>query len=66
MFIVFGGGYHVFMVANRIGFVYSYMLMCGTYFCGAVVNLELRILWMEVRYAPPSLKSYRNCEGFQS
>ena len=27
MFIVFGGGYHIFMVANRIGFVYSYMLV---------------------------------------
>ena len=27
MFIVFGGGYHVFMVSNRIGFVYSYMLV---------------------------------------
>ena len=66
MFIVFGGGYHVFMVANRIGFVYSYMLVGETYFCGALAILELRILWMEVRYAPPSLKFYRSCEGFQS
>ena len=33
MFIVFGGGYHVFMVANRIGFVYSYMLVRETHFC---------------------------------
>ena len=48
MFIVFGGGYHVFMVANRIGFVYFYMLVHETYFCGAVAILESRILWMEV------------------
>ena len=26
MFTIFGGGYHVFMVANRIGCFYSYML----------------------------------------
>ena len=66
MFIVYGGGYHVFMVANRIGFVWFYILAHETYFCGAVAILELRILWMEVRYAPPSLKFSRTCEGFQS
>ena len=48
MFIVFGGGYYVFMMANRINFVYSYMLVCETYFCGAMAILESRILWMEV------------------
>ena len=65
MFIIFGGGYHVFMVANRIGFVYSYMLVHETYFCRVMAILESRILWMEVRYAPPSLKFNRSCEGFQ-
>ena len=54
------------MVANRIGFVLSYILAHETYFCGAVAILESRILWMEVRYAPPSLKFSRTCEGFQS
>ena len=44
MFIVFGGGYHVFMMANRISFVYSYMLVHETNFCGIVAILELRIL----------------------
>ena len=66
MFIVFGDGYHVFMVANRIGFVYSYILAHETYFCGAMAILESKILWMEVRYAPPLLKFSRICEGFQS
>ena len=66
MFIVFGGGYHVFMVANKIGFVWSYILARGTHSCEVVAILELRILWMEVRYAPPSLKFNRTCEGFQS
>ena len=65
MFIVFGGGYHVFMVANRIGFVYSYMLVREIHFCEAVAILESRILWMEVRFSPLSLKFYRSCEGFQ-
>ena len=51
MFIIFGGGYHVFMVANRIHFVYSYMLVRETYFCGVVAISESRILWMEVRFA---------------
>ena len=64
MFIVFGSGYHVFMAASRIGFVYSYMLLHETYFCGAVSILESRILWMEVGYAPPSLKFYRSCAVF--
>ena len=54
------------MVANRIGFVYSYMLVHETYFCGVVAILESRILWMEVGYVPLSLKFYRSCEGFQS
>ena len=66
MFIVFGDGYHVFMVANRIGFVYSYRLVRETYFCRAVAIIESRILWMEVGYAPPSLKFYRSCEFLQS
>ena len=64
MFIVFGGGYHVFMVANRIGFVFSYMLVHETYFCRAVSILESRILWMKVGYAFLSLKFYRSCEVF--
>ena len=64
MFIVFGDSYHVFMVANRIGFFYSYMLVRETYFCGAMAILGPRILWMEVGYAPLSLKFYRSCEVF--
>ena len=64
MLIIFGDGYHVFMVANRIGFVYPYMLVYKTYFCGAMAILESRLLWMEVGYAPPSLKFYRSCEVF--
>ena len=60
MFIVFGGDYHVFIVTSRIGFVYSYMLVRETYFCGVVAILESRILWMEMGYAPPSLKFYRS------
>ena len=64
MFIVFSGGYHVFMVVNRIGSIYSYMLVRETYFCGVVANLESRILWMEMGYAPVSLKFYRSCEVF--
>ena len=66
MFIVFGNSYHVFMVVNRIDFVYSYMLVHETYFCRAVAILESRILSMEVGYAPLSLKFYRSCEFLQS
>ena len=33
-------------------------------FCGAVAILESRILWIEVGYAPCSLKFYRSCEFF--
>ena len=54
------------MVANRIGFVYSYISMPEIYFCRAVAILESRILWMEVEYASLSLKFYKSCEFLQS
>ena len=66
MFIVFGGDYHVFMVANRIGFVYSYMLVYENLLLWGNGYLRVEDIMDVSGILPPSLKFFRSCEGFQS